>query len=142
VDVVNRSLCVSEMVDVVNRSLCVSEMVDVVNRSLCVSEMDVVNRSLCVSEMDVVNRSLCVSEMDVVNRSLCVSVCSVNAVVTSCASAWIALCAATSRRSMPHGLLGRTLDDTQRMTSRNSMQARDLGTSMAVCTLLCVPVFI
>ena len=40
---------------------------------------------------------------------------------------------------MPHGLLGRMSDRTPKMTSQNSMQVPDLGLSMAVWVLLCVP---
>ena len=69
---------------------------------------------------------------------LAVRVCSASAVAMSSGSAWTTLCASISPTSMPHGLLERMLDHTQRMISLNSMQAPDLGLFVSDCMWLCL----
>jgi len=60
------------------------------------------------------------------------SVCSASAVVTSFGSAWTGSSASISRRNMPHGWLERMSDHTRKTISLSSMQAPDLGLSLAV----------
>lgn len=70
-------------------------------------------------------------------RTLCVvCVFSASAVRTWWRSAWIDLCASTSRRNTKIGLLGRTLDRTPRMISLNSMRAPDLGLCLHLAVIV------